>query len=224
MLFTSTTFLFFLAVLIAVYSIIPQRFRWIVLLIGSMTFYGFAGPHFLLYICSTIVISHVCINRIAYIQKQKNLALTEAQNRENRDKNREREIRAKATKNAGKWMIVCLILILGILGAVKYTDFVIANTNSLLAVFGFQTRIGFMRFALPMGISFYTFQTAGYVIDIYREKAKPVNNIFRLALFVSFFPQVIQGPISRFNEIGEELYKGTPVNRHSLARASQRIL
>ena len=219
MLFTTSTFLIFLAVLMAVYSLIPQKSRWIVLLIGSMTFYGFAGPHFLLYICSTIIVSHFCIMRIVRIQELRNSALAETNDRELK-----RELRAKATKQCRKWMIVCLIIILGILGAVKYTDFVIANTNSILATFGFQTRFGFMRFALPMGISFYTFQTVGYVVDIYREKAKSVQNIFKLALFVSFFPQVIQGPISRFSNIGEKLYSGIPINRNSLSRGALRIL
>ena len=219
MLFTSSAFLFFLAILIGVYSIVPRKYRWIVLLVGSMTFYGFTGPHFLLYICSTIVVAYVCINRISHIQEQKNKALAETDDRELK-----RELRAKATKESRRWMIVCLIITLGILGVVKYTDFVIANTNSILAAFGFQTRFGFMRFALPMGISFYTFQTVAYVVDVYREKAKPINNVFKIALFVSFFPQVVQGPISRFSNLENELYSGIPITRERLSRASLRIL
>ena len=219
MLFTSSAFLFFLAVLIAVYNLTPRNYRWIILLVGSMTFYGFAGPHFLLYICATIIVSYFCILRISRIQEEKNVKLSETDDRELK-----REIRARATKTSRRWMIVCLIIVLGILGTVKYTDFVIANTNSILAAFGFQTRFGFMRFALPMGISFYTFQTVGYVVDIYREKAAPTRNIFKLALFVSFFPQVIQGPISRFSNIGDTLYSGISITRHSLSRGSMRIL
>jgi len=107
---------------------------------------------------------------------------------------------------------------------IKYTDFVIGNANSLLGLFGAGRRFGFMHLALPMGISFYTFQTVGYVVDVHREKAEPLTNPLKLALFVSFFPQVIQGPISRFGELAPTLYGGQDITRTSLTRGAQRVL
>jgi len=218
MLFTTFQFLVFLAILLAVYGVCPQRFRWIILLIGSMAFYAFSGPHFLLYICSTIVVTYFCTMQICRLRDKRDALLAQA------DKEQKREIKAKCKADSKKWMVLCLFIILGILAVVKYTDFVIANANSLLAAFSFQERVGFMRFALPMGISFYTFQTVAYIVDVHREKATPVRNIFKLGLFVSFFPQVIQGPISRFADLSKDLYSGTPLESKSLARGAQRVL
>ena len=219
MLFTSSAFLLYLALLMVAYSLTPQKCRWAVLLVGSLIFYAFAGPHFLLYICSTSVVSYVCTMRIARLKEKRKTALAEIS-----DRDQKRELRSKFEGHSRKWMILCLLIILGTLAVVKYTDFVIANTNNILGAFGFETRIGFMRFALPMGISFYTFQTAGYVVDVHWGKADPMRNVFKLALFVSFFPQVIQGPISRFGSLSEELYGGAPITRSSFYRGAQRIL
>jgi len=136
-----------------------------------------------------------------------------------------RKIIKDKTKAASKLLTaLCLVLILGILATVKYTDFVLANINSVLGLIGYGRQLGLLGLALPMGISFYTFQTVGYVIDVYREKADIETNPLKLALFVSFFPQVVQGPISRFGELSKTLYSGNPITRHNLARGANRIL
>jgi len=219
MLFTSSTFLVFLAAVLIVYRVFPQRHRWFVLLAGSMAFYAFAGPAFLLYICGTIVSTYICTMRITQLRKHRDYLLSSTN-----DKDTKKTIRAKTKASCKKWFIACLLATLGILAVIKYTDFVIGNANSLIGLFGGGRCFGFMHLALPMGISFYTFQTVGYIVDVYREKAAPLTNPLKLALFVSFFPQVIQGPISRFSSLSETLYAGTPVNRHNLARGAQRIL
>jgi len=254
MLFTSSVFLLFLAITLAVYALTPQKYRWFVLLVGSMTFYGFAGPRFLLYICATIAITYFCTLRIQRLRLLRDAKIAEAVEKdaagslentagttENagqtvkdaagtpKDPNRtlkeiKRSIRDKAKDAARIWTTVCLVLILGILVAVKYTDFAIANVNSLLGLLSLSRQFGLLGLALPLGISFYTFQTVGYVLDVYREKANVETNPLKLALFVSFFPQVVQGPISRFGELSKTLYNSNPLNRHDLARGANRIL
>ena len=219
MLFTSSIFLLFLALLLAVYGLTPTKYRWFVLLVGSMTFYAFAGVFFLIYICSTIVITYICT---MLIKRQR--AKRDAQIAESTEKEVKRSIKDKSKSIARVWAIICLVLILGILAMVKYTDFAISNVNSVLGLLGYARQFGLMGFALPMGISFYTFQTVGYVIDVYREKAEIEANPLRLALFVSFFPQVVQGPISRFGELSKTLYSGSPITRYNLARGANRIL
>ena len=219
MLFTSSAFLLFLALLLALYGLVPQKYRWFVLLVGSMTFYGFAGPQFLLYICATIVITYLCTMRMHRLRLVRDAKISGATEKEVR-----RSIRDKAKSVSKLWTTTCLMLILGILATVKYTDFAISNVNSILGILGSARQFGLMGFALPLGISFYTFQTVGYVIDVYREKADVQTNPLKLALFTSFFPQVVQGPISRFGELSKTLYSGDPLNRHDLARGAQRIL
>jgi len=219
MLFTSSVFLLFLALLLAAYSLTPQKFRWFVLLVGSMTFYGYAGLHFLLYICSTIVITYVCTILIHRSRIRRDGLITGAADKEGR-----KAVRERFKSAARVWTALNLVSILGILAVVKYTDFAISNVNSVLGFLGSGRRFGLLGLALPMGISFYTFQTVGYVIDVYREKADIEKNPLRLALFVSFFPQVVHGPISRFGELSKTLYSGTPVTRSDLARGAHRIL
>ena len=219
MLFTSSAFLIFIAALLVAYSLFPRKYRWFVLLVGSMVFYGYAGPHFLLYICSTIVVTYFCTMRILRLIRARDAELADAA-----DKAARQAIRAGFKASSRTWAVVCLIIILGILAVVKYTDFALHNVNSAIGLFGAERQFGFMRFALPMGISFYTFQTVGYVMDVYREKAVVEKNPLKLALFVSFFPQVVQGPISRFAELSQTLYSGAPIDSRNLARGSSRIL
>ena len=219
MLFTSSVFLLFLALLLVTYRLTPQRFRWLVLLVGSMAFYGYAGPFFLIYICSTIVITYLCTMYIRRLRQKR-----DAQIKEITEKDARRAIRDKSKAVTKIFTAVCLVLILGILAMVKYTDFAISNINSVLSLLGYGRQFGLLGLALPLGISFYTFQTVGYVVDVYREKAEIVTNPLRLALFVSFFPQVVQGPISRFGELSKTLYSGNPLTRRGLSRGANRIL
>jgi D-alanyl-lipoteichoic acid acyltransferase DltB (MBOAT superfamily) len=219
MLFTSSAFLLFLALLLVAYGITPQKYRWSVLLVSSMTFYGYAGLHFILYICTTIVITYICTMQMQHLRRVRDTRIAEIPEKENK-----RSVREKSKSAAKKWTTICLVTILGILVAVKYTDFAIANVNSAFRLLGYGRQFGLMGIALPMGISFYTFQTVGYVLDVYREKTDVQTNPLKLALFVSFFPQVVQGPISRFGELSKTLYNGESISSHNLARGANRIL
>lgn len=93
-----------------------------------------------------------------------------------------------------------IITSIGVLGFFKYSDFFISNVNSI-----FNTEFGLLGIALPIGISFYTFQTLSYTIDVYRDEAKVQKNFIRLATYVSLFPQLIAGPIVRYTTVEEEL-------------------
>ena len=94
-------------------------------------------------------------------------------------------------------LILCLIINLGILGIFKYGNFLIDSTNEVLKLFHITTISRHFDLLLPVGISFYTFQALGYIIDVYRNDVKAEKNIVRYALFVSFFPQLVAGPIER---------------------------
>ena len=106
----------------------------------------------------------------------------------------------KYRKNAKVLLAMFLIISLGLLMYFKYIDFIIGNINLLL-----QNKLDFMHVALPIGISFYTFQMISYVIDVYKNKAKVQKNILKLAMYVALFPQLIAGPIVRYTTIEEEI-------------------
>ena len=219
MLFTSANFLLFLAILFLAYGITPQKYRWFVLLVASMAFYAFAGPRFLIYICTTIVTTYMVTIQIQKLVAKRVLLLQNIT-----DPKEKKALRLQIKSACKKWFLAGLFINFGILSVIKYADFAIGNTNAILQWVGIGTRLGFMGFALPMGISFYTFQTMGYLIDVYREKVTPEQNVLKLALFTSFFPQVIQGPISRFGELSQTLYSGQGLNWHNFCRGGQRVL
>lgn len=99
-------------------------------------------------------------------------------------------------------LVVVLIIHIGLLGIFKYTDFLILNINKI-----FNSHISLLNIVMPIGISFYTFQIISYLVDVYRKKVKPQENILKLATYVTLFPQLIAGPIVRYKDINKELDK-----------------
>ena len=113
---------------------------------------------------------------------------------------------------------VTLLLDFGMLAAVKYTNFMIGNLNGL-----FGTEIREMRLLLPLGISFYTFQATGYLLDVHWKRVRAERNPFRFALFLSFFPQILQGPIGRYGRLADSLYAEKEFDMERILRGLYRI-
>ena len=111
-----------------------------------------------------------------------------------------------------------LVLNFGLLAVLKYTNFFISNLNRIPGV-----SIAEMRLLLPLGISFYMFQATGYLLDVHWERTRAEHGFFRYLLFVSFFPQILQGPIGRFDRLSETLYSGADFDPDNLRRAALRI-
>lgn len=222
MLFTSYRFLGFIAVLFVVYYLIPKRFRWPLLLAASYLFYFIAGPDYLIYIAVTTVTTYYAARRIERNADGQSRYLKE--NKETLTKEEKRAYKDGQKRIRLRWIVACLLLNLGILAVVKYTNFVISNVNGVLAVFGQTPRLSFVTLALPMGISFYTFQAMGYLVDVYRGTCRAEKNLFKFALFVSFFPQLVQGPISRFGDLAPTLCGEHAFNAGTVSRGLQRML
>ncbi|WP_434311424.1 MBOAT family O-acyltransferase [Hominifimenecus sp. rT4P-3] len=123
------------------------------------------------------------------------------------------------TEKKKRVMLAAVLLDFGMLAFVKYFNFAVENLNAL-----FGLGIAERNLLLPLGISFYTFQSVGYVIDVYRGKVKAEKNPFRFALFVSFFPQLLQGPIGRFDRLAGELYAQRSFSLLRMERGLQRML
>ena len=104
----------------------------------------------------------------------------------------------------------------------KYSNFAIENINSVLGLIG-KEPIGLLGMGLPLGISFFTFQSVSYAIDVYQGKYECEKNIFKMGLFVSFFPQLLQGPIGRYDRLGKQLYSGHSFNLKNVEYGLQRI-
>lgn len=173
MLFNSIDFLLFFPIVVAIYFIIPKKIRYIWLLITSYYFYMGWNPKYACLIAFSTVITYMS------------------------------SILIEKSQNAGKvflkkaCLVGSLISNLGILFVFKYANFFLHNINVVMTRIGFHTIDRNIDLLLPMGISFYTFQTLGYTFDVYGGKIKAEKNIFKYALYVSFFPQLVAGPIER---------------------------
>ena len=185
MLFSSISFLYyFLPAVLVLYFLVPFKFKNLVLLAASLFFYFYGEPVY--------VVLMVVSSLSAYIH---GLLID----------------RLRATKWSKVFAVSSVIVGLSGLLFFKYTDFFIANTNSI-----FGTDIGLINLALPIGISFYTFQTISYTIDVYRGDAKVQKNFIHLATYVALFPQLIAGPIVRYTTVEEDLNG----RKHSLEQFS----
>ena len=174
MVFSSITFLFyFLPITLAIYYIVPNKFKNIILLISSLVFYFYGEPKYVWLIIMSIIVTYLFGILLDKYKKKSKL-----------------------------FLILSILIIVGLLMYFKYINFVIENVNLFIS-----NKIDFIHVALPIGISFYTFQMVSYLIDVYKKEAKVQKNILKLAMYISLFPQLIAGPIVRNTTIEEQIEK-----------------
>lgn len=170
MLFNSVDFLVFFPIVVMIYLIVPRKLRYLVLLIASYYFYMSWNPKYAVLIGISTLTTWICsllMEKVSDISKRK------------------------------LFLVINCFVNLGILFIFKYADFLINNVSHILSVLGFKTIERRLDLLLPVGISFYTFQALSYTIDVFRNKISPEKNLLKYALYVSFFPQLVAGPIER---------------------------
>lgn len=219
--FTSYTFLFFLLCLFVLYYCVPKKAQWGLLLCAGYVFYYFADPVYFIFILTTTISSYFLARAISTISIKTKEYITQHKGELSKEEKKAYKDKKKKTRFA--LLVICLVFNFGILAVLKYSNFAIANINGILGLFK-REPLSMLNLVLPLGISFYTFQTMGYVIDVYREKYEAEKNPFKLALFVSFFPQLIQGPISRFDDLAESLFSEHKFNFRNITFGLERIL
>ena len=188
------------------------------LLCADVVFYACAGWQGLCFMAVTVLVSWASTNLMgASLRRQKETLSSpegKALPREER-----RAIKKAAEKYRKRIFVLALLCDLGILAALKYTNFLIGNVNAITGA-----SLASVDWVLPLGISFYTFQTVSYVIDVYWEKIPAERNPLKVALFTSFFPLLIQGPISRFGDLSETLFSEHKADYKQISFGLQRIL
>lgn len=191
----SMEFLMFVGIAVIGYYLIPRRFQWIWLLTFSYIYYASSGIKILFFLLFTTITTYGAGRLLDKVNKETVIP----------DSEENIGLRKKVLKNhkirKRRILVGCLLLNFGMLAVLKYMNFAIENVNAI-----FHTCISFQKLILPLGISFYTFQSMGYIIDVYWGKYEAERNLFRFALFVSFFPQILQGPIGRFDRLAKQLY------------------
>lgn len=187
--------LFIFAVFIFAYFIIPKKFQWILLLISSLLYYFLGNGFYLVFLLVTST-------TIFFAAKWLERITLESQSQQ-RDLSREEKKKARQINDKKKKRVVTLTLLVnfGVLGYFKYTNYFINLASSLLPSFEKNPLV----LILPLGISFYTFQAVGYLIDVYRGKIKAETSYPKLLLFLSYLPQLVQGPIGRYDDLAPQL-------------------
>ncbi len=203
MTFFSTLFILFIAAVVLVYFLFPKKCRWCVLLVASLLFYYLNSHRLLIVLLLTVVFTWGVGLWIYKISTKGNHFLKENQELSKEEKKAYKE----RTRRNVKWILWLGIAVdLGTLLFLKYWNFFIGQVNPLLKRFGLAAPE--LNLLLPLGISFYTLQAIAYMIDISRGKIIPDKNPFKFMLFMSFFPQIVQGPIARHGQLASQLYEG----------------
>jgi len=184
MLFSSPIFLFlFLPFTLALYYITPKRFKNLILLLVSIGFYTWGEKQLVLLILASALVDYFAARIIE-----------------------------NGKRKLGLYISICFNLL--ILGYFKYSNFIFSNVSDLLISFGISdaSSLNFEKVILPLGISFYTFQTMSYTIDVYRGHVKANSNFIDFAMYVSLFPQLIAGPIIRYKDIEKDITNRVTTN------------
>lgn len=178
MLFNSVGFLLFFPIVVVVYFLLPIRFRWVFLLIASYYFYMNWKPVYALLISFSTITTYLSAFFIESKKEYKKI-----------------------------FLVSNLVINLGILFVFKYFNFINESVFFWLSQMNLRWEVPNLNLLLPVGISFYTFQAIGYTIDVYRGELKAEKNLGVYALFVSFFPQLVAGPIERAKNLLPQFYE-----------------
>jgi len=211
MVFSSHLFVYyFLPLTLLVYYLLPRRGRHLGLTLLSYGFYGWANPSFMVLMLTSTVVDYLCglalVGRLGSRWGEPIEALP---------------VGSPRTRGQKLAVAISVAANLSLLGFFKYFNFAVDNFNALTAALGLDALQldSVMRVVLPLGISFYTFQSMSYTIDVYRGQARALRNFVDFACYVSLFPQLVAGPIIRFSEIDDQLASRT----HSLEKFARGI-
>lgn len=212
MVFSSHFFIFyFLPLVVGGYYLLPRKARHLWLTILSYIFYGWANPAFIFLMFISTIIDYCC--GLGIYHQFKKISPVSGRNL------------VTISKRTGvQTLLLCVSVCanLSLLGFFKYFNFFLSNYNWMMSFFGFRNMTLDITFkvALPLGISFYTFQSMSYTIDLYRGKVSVMKNFINFACYVSLFPQLVAGPIIRFSEVADQFKNRT----HSFEKITRGIL
>lgn len=197
MLFNSFTFIIFFITVTILYFIFPHKLRWLLLLISSYIFYMAWRPELIILIVFSTFINYF-ISLLIYNSSNKN--------------------------KRKKYLYISLIINFGLLFIFKYTNFIGGTLTEILNFAGINYKVKNFDIILPMGISFYTFQAASYTIDVYKKRIKPIKHYGIFSLFITFFPQLVAGPIERSENLLPQFYEKHKFNSERILQGLKLML
>lgn len=221
MTFTSINFLIFFCIVFLVYYIVPKKIQWIVLLIASVYFYIFASIQYIFYV---LFVSLVTYFGAIFTTNLDNNYQEKIEQYDSITRDEKKVIKKSLQRKKKLVIIITVILTLSLLIIMKYTNFIIENIAAFHSLLKLEYNKPSLNFILPIGISFYTFMSIGYVIDVYRGEYKAEKNFFKYFLFISYFPHVMQGPIDKYKDLSEEFSKPKKFNYEESVEGLSRVI
>ena len=204
MAFNTPVFVVFFVVVLMLYALMPKRYKWIWLLAASWFFYLYASAKFFIFV---LLSGASAWAGTLYIQRLHDRA------RQLRACDRSGEelkhMRERLKRRQKRMLISVLVLNFGILAVLKYFGFFCENLNQLLESFSLEARIPGFHLILPLGISFYTFQTISYVLDVYRGQVAAQKRYYKYLMYLSSYHQLVAGPIVRYSDVAAEIENRT---------------
>lgn len=201
MTFVELNFLIFIAVTALVFYICPVKFRWLVLLASSLVFYGIAGVEYFPFIFVTSFSVYLAGRGMGRIYENMDRTIAEGEY----DRKEKKALKDAAKKKCKKILVLLLILNVGILAVIKFTRFAVGPLNSLFGLLGADTHFNAAWIIVPLGISYYTFSSLSYLLDVYWKRVDYEKNYARFLLYAIYFPHILQGPIERYGKLGQRL-------------------
>ena len=196
----------------------PRRARWGVLLAASYIFYFLSSKLLLLSLLATTVSVYLSGLALGRINAQFNLA------KKTVPKEEKKALRQKTASRKKLVVFLAVLFNFGLLLFFKYFNFFGDTVNSIFGLFSELSPVPHLKLIMPLGISYYTLQSVSYVVDVYRGKVEPDRHFGRLALFISFFPQIVEGPIGRYGQLAHQLYEPHRVSCANLLQGMEMIL
>lgn len=214
-----TYFMMFLPAVLLCYEVAPKRMRWGILLAFSYIFYFLFSKKLIVYLLAATVVAYGIGMLLASMKKKcKVLCKVEGLSKE------EKKQIKKQRKTLEKSVLICgIFLLLGMLLYLKYSGFFAENLNAVFAHMKIGWQLPIKELMLSLGISFYTMSAISYIVDVYWEKIKPERNIGKFALFMGFFPTIVEGPICMYSDTADTLTKGEPLKSKNLVQGAVRI-
>ncbi len=203
--FVSAVFLVFVAAVCVIYFAFPKKHRWAVLLAASYLFYWLNSTYLVAVLAGMTGVTWLTGRRLEK-EGDKASEYFKANQAQMTDSER-KSYKASVAKKKKRILLPGVCIDLGVLLFFKYHNFFLGNAASLLGLFGIQMKDYRFNLLLPLGLSFYTLQAVGYMVDIYRKKYRADRNFLRFALFMAYFPQIVQGPIARYHKLAGQLYQ-----------------
>lgn len=222
MAYTSFSFLLFFFGVLVLYYLVPRKFQWVLLLLASYSFYLFSGIGQAVYILATTAVSYG-----AGLLMQKHRDAYQAQldaAGDSLSKDEKKLLKKQSSARIHTIQVVTVLANLSVLAYVKYLNFFIGNLNGLFSLFAWNVSIPFTNILAPLGISYYTFNSIGYLIDVGRGRYAAERHPGKFALFVSFFPSIVQGPLNRYGDLGMQLQQPHELRYDNLKYGAQLML